>query len=124
MTPDTGRRSPDALLPLKPVDFLILLTLARADRHGYGIMQDIERQTDGAVRLEAGSLYRSMRRLLDEAVVVESGRRPVRELDDERRRYYRLTAFGRRVLSAEALRLRWLVREAEALRVIEPDPAS
>ena len=124
MTPDAGRRSPDALLPLKSVDFLILLTLARAERHGYGIMQDLERQTDGAVRLEAGSLYRSMRRFLEEGLVAESGRRPVRELDDERRRYYRLTAFGRRVLSAEALRLRWLVREAEALRVIEPDPAS
>jgi DNA-binding PadR family transcriptional regulator len=113
---------PSALLPLKPVDFLILLMLARADRHGYGIMQDVADFTGGAIQLEAGSLYRTIRRLQDERLLEESARRPAGDLDDERRRYYRLTPLGRRVVAAEATRLRQLVRLAEITRVLAPEP--
>lgn len=113
---------PSALLPLKPVDFLILLMLARADRHGYGIMQDVADFTGGDIQLEAGSLYRTIRRLQDERLLEESARRPAPDLDDERRRYYRLTPLGRRVAAAEATRLRQLVRLAEITRVLAPEP--
>jgi DNA-binding PadR family transcriptional regulator len=114
---------PNELLPLKTVDFLVLVMLARGDRHGYGIMQDVEAHTEGAVRLEAGSLYRTIRHLVDDALVVESARRPASGADDERRRYYRLTPFGRRVLTAEVARLRELIRLAEASRIFAPAPA-
>ena len=108
---------PTELLPLKTVDFLVLVMLARGDRHGYGIMQDVEAHTDGPVRLEAGSLYRTIRRLVDDALIVESARRPAAGADDEPPRYYRLTPFGRRVLTAEVIRLRDLIRLAEAARI-------
>src|SRR5688572_33500773 len=98
----------DSFLPLKPVEFLILMTVAGGERHGYGIMLDIAERTGGAVRLEAGGLYRSIRRLLAGGLLAESTARPAADLDDERRRYYALTAFGREVVSAEALRLRAL----------------
>jgi DNA-binding PadR family transcriptional regulator len=111
----------ERLLPLRSVDFLILLMLSQGDRHGYGIMQDIELHTAGATRLEAGSLYRTIRRLSEDRLVVESGRRPSPELDDDRRRYYRLTPLGRRVVTAEAARLRHLVRLAEAAQLLSPD---
>jgi DNA-binding PadR family transcriptional regulator len=113
---------PSAVLPLKSVDFLILLMLGRSDRHGYGIMQDITEHTEGRIELEAGSLYRTIRRLQDEGLLEESARRPAADLDDERRRYYRLTPFGKRVVAAEAARLRRLVRLAEAARILAPDP--
>jgi DNA-binding PadR family transcriptional regulator len=118
-------RAPDpgALLPLKSIDFLVLLMLARADRHGYGIMQDVAEHTEGAIALEAGSLYRTIRRLQDEGTLEESARRPAADLDDERRRYYRLTPFGRRVVAAEASRLRRLVRLAESARLLAPELA-
>jgi DNA-binding PadR family transcriptional regulator len=114
---------PNELLPLKPVDFLILLSLAGAERHGYAIMLEIAARTDGAVRLEAGNLYRSIRRLLHDRLVIESERRPSPDVDDERRRYYALSLVGRRVLAAEARRMRALVRLAEARRIIESEPA-
>lgn len=116
-------RDPDAFMPLRPVDFLILLTLAAGDRHGYGIMQDILERSGGSVRLEAGNLYRNIRRLLADGLLAESERRPAPDLDDERRRYFALTPTGRRVLAAEARRLRALVRAAEAGHVIDPEPA-
>ena len=109
------------LLPLRPVDFLVLLMLAQGDRHGYGIMQDVEAHTQGEVLLEAGSLYRTIRRLQDQGLLTESGRRPSADRDDERRRYYRLTPMGRRVVGAEADRLRALVRLAEAAQVLAPE---
>jgi DNA-binding PadR family transcriptional regulator len=108
-------------LPLKSVDFLVLLMLAPGDRHGYGIMQDVEEHTGGAVLLEAGSLYRTIRRLQDEGWITESARRPAADRDDERRRYYRLTPLGKRIVAAEAFRLRRLVRLAEAAHVLAPD---
>jgi DNA-binding PadR family transcriptional regulator len=113
---------PEDFLPLKPVEFLILMTVATGERHGYGIMLDIAERTSGAVRLEAGGLYRSIRRLIADKLLSESGRRPAADLDDERRRYYALSPLGKRVLAAEALRLRALVRAAEASRIIDPEP--
>ena len=115
--------APEAFLPLKPVEFLILMTVAAGERHGYGIMLDIAERTGGSVRLEAGGLYRSIRRLLADKLLTESARRPAADLDDERRRYYALSPLGKRVVAAEALRLRALVREAEASRIIDPEPA-
>ena len=110
-------------LPLKPIELLILITVAAGERHGYGIMLDIAERTGGSVRLEAGGLYRSIRRLLADKLLTESARRPAADLDDERRRYYALSPLGKRVLAAEALRLRALVRAAEASRIIDPEPA-
>lgn len=120
-TPDSP--APESFLPLKPVEFLILMTVADGERHGYRIMLDIAERTGGAVRLEAGGLYRSIRRLLADKLVAESANRPSADEDDERRRYYVLTPLGRRVVAAEALRLRALVRDAEAIRLIDPEPA-
>jgi len=115
-------RAPEPPLPpLKPTELLILMMLTAGERHGYGIRQDILEHTRGTVELEAGNLYRHIRRLEDEGVLEESGRRPA--ADDERRRYYRLTPVGRRVLAAELRRLRALVRLAEERRVIAPEPA-
>ena len=122
MSPNTPT-DPAAVLPLKSVDFLVLLMLGRGDRHGYGIMQDIAEHTEGHIELEAGSLYRTIRRLQDDGLLEESARRPAADLDDERRRYYRLTPFGKRVVAAEAARLRRLVRLAEAARILAPEPA-
>jgi DNA-binding PadR family transcriptional regulator len=115
--------APQSFLPLKPVEFLILMTVADGERHGYGIMLDIAERTAGTVRLEAGGLYRSIRRLLSDELIAESTKRPAADEDDERRRYYTLTSLGRRVVAAEALRLRALVRDAEAIRLIDPEPA-
>ena len=112
-----------AQAPLKPVEVLILTMLTAGERHGYGIRQDIIDHTDGALQLEAANLYRSIRRLTDLGFVDETERRPAREADDERRRYYRITAAGQRVLAAEMLRLRALVRLAESRRLIPPEPA-
>ena len=114
--------NPQDLLPLRPIDFLILLMLAPKERHGYGIMQDVIEHTEGRLELEAGSLYRTIRRLGDSGLLEESARRPSPDADDERRRYYRLTPFGRRVVTAEAARLRALVRLAESARLLEPLP--
>ena len=115
--------TPQDLLPLRSIDFLILLMLAPKERHGYGIMQDVLQHTEGRIELEAGSLYRTIRRLGDQGLLEESARRPAADSDDERRRYYRLTPFGRKVAAAEAQRLRSLVRLAEAARLLQPGPA-
>ena len=122
MAPDrsSSQERPENQLPLRPVEVLILTMLAAGDRHGYGIRQDIIDHTGGAIELEAGGLYRHIRRLEAAGAVEESGRRPARDTDDERRIYYRLTPFGRRLLGAEMLRLRALVRLAEQRRIISP----
>jgi DNA-binding PadR family transcriptional regulator len=106
---------------LKQAETLILTMLTAGERHGYGIRQDIIEHTDGAVRLEAGNLYRTINGLLEAGLIEEARRRPAADLDDERRRYYRLTAHGRRVLSAEMLRMRALVRLAESRKLILPE---
>src|SRR5581483_4691780 len=96
---------PESLLPLSSAIFHILLALVEGDRHGYGIMQEAARISCGSVNLGPGTLYRSLRRLLSDGLIEESDERPVRELDDERRHYYRLTPSGLRVARAEARRL-------------------
>jgi DNA-binding PadR family transcriptional regulator len=105
---------PAERLPLAPAVFHILIALADEDRHGYGIIQEVLSRTDGAVRLSPGTLYRSIQRMLEDDLIVEVRERPAPELDDERRRYYRITAFGRAVARAEVNRLSELVRLARA----------
>ncbi len=116
-------REPEAFLPLTPAVFHILLALADRERHGYGIMQDIAARTGGTIRMGPGTLYGSIKRMLADGLIEESGARPDPELDDERRRYYRLTELGQRVLRAEALRLDWLLRIAQAKHVL-PQPGT
>lgn len=111
-------RDPEELLPLSPAVFHVLLALADAERHGYGIIKEVEARTDGRVRLGPGTLYGSIKRMLEEGLIEESDERPDSELDDERRRYYRLTNFGRRVASAEAERLEGLVASARDKRLL------
>ena len=106
--------SPDSLLPLQSATFHILMALASEDRHGYAIIRDIEQRTNGKLRLSAGTLYRSIQRMLEQGLLVETNERPAPELDDERRRYYRITAFGNAVARAEARRLNELVGMARA----------
>ncbi len=109
----------DSILPLKPTDFLVLMVLADSERHGYGIVQDIAEHTDGKIRLVPGNLYSVLRRLMSLQVIDETPHRPAPDLDDERRRYYRITAFGNRVLTAEAERMRDLVAVAESRNIID-----
>ena len=102
--------APESFLPLKPHWFHVLLSLADQDQHGYGIMQEVLERTSGKVRLWPATLYGTLKRLIDEDLIEESDQRPAAELDDARRRYYRLTRLGRRVLVAESQRLEDLVR--------------
>jgi DNA-binding PadR family transcriptional regulator len=104
----------DDLLPLPPATFHILLALADTDRHGYAIIQDVEARTSGALKLSAGTLYRSVQRMLEQGLLVETRDRPAPKDDDERRRYYRITALGTAVAKAEARRLAGLVKMARA----------
>jgi DNA-binding PadR family transcriptional regulator len=112
--PDRQRDDVDALLPLQPATFHILIALADDDRHGYAIIQDVAARTGGAIKLSAGTLYRSIQRMLEDGLLVETDERPAPELDDERRRYYRITPLGRAAARAEAARLADLVRMARA----------
>ena len=102
------------MAPLTPPVFHILLSLAGEERHGYGIMQDVAEQTDGALQLGPGTLYGCLKRMAAAGLVEESDERPDPTLDDERRRYYRMTALGRRVVRAEAKRLAGAVTVAMA----------
>jgi DNA-binding PadR family transcriptional regulator len=105
---------PDGQLPLTPAVFHILLALADQDRHGYAIILDIAERTGGAMRLGTGTLYTAISRLLEQGLIEEPDERPAADEDDERRRYYRLTPFGRDVANAEARRLSALVRMARS----------
>lgn len=105
---------PDDLLPLPPATFHILVALAGDDRHGYAIIQDVSARTHSALKLSAGTLYRSIQRMLEQGLIVESRVRPAPEDDDERRRYYRITNLGTAVARAEAGRLTDLVKMARA----------
>jgi DNA-binding PadR family transcriptional regulator len=105
---------PSSLLPLPNAAFHILLAVADEDRHGYAIIQDVADRTSGKLKLSAGTLYRSIQRMLDQGLLVEPRQRPIPELDDERRRYYRITPFGRLVAEAESRRMAELVRLARA----------
>jgi DNA-binding PadR family transcriptional regulator len=108
-----GGRDPRALVPLTPAVFHIMLALGPGEGHGYAIMRDIETLTAGQVRLGPGTLYRSIQRMLVEGLIEELDDRPDPGEDDERRRYYRLTEFGRRVARAEAARLATLTNVAK-----------
>jgi DNA-binding PadR family transcriptional regulator len=108
--------SANALLPLRTNWFHILLSLADGEQHGYGIMQEVLERTEGEVRLWPATLYGTLRRLMEEGLISECGEGASREISDQRRRYYRLTPLGRRVLSAEIERLEDLVRAARAKR--------
>src|SRR5918911_5009539 len=105
-------RDPRSLLPLTPAVLQILLALADGERHGYGIMREVEGRTGGETRLGPGTLYGSIKRMLADGLIEESDERPDPEMDDQRRRYYRITDFGRRAAGAEALRLESLVSVA------------
>ena len=107
--------TPESLLPLPQATFHILLAVADEDRHGYGIIGDIEQRTGGSLRLSAGTLYRSIQRMVEQDLIVETDERPAPEVDAERRRYSRITGFGRRVAQAEARRLASLVEQARAI---------
>jgi DNA-binding PadR family transcriptional regulator len=105
---------PDSFLPLQPATFHILIALADEERHGYAILQEVAERTGGRVRLGAGTLYRTIQRLLEQGLLVETTERPAPELDDERRRYYRITPLGAAVVRAEARRLSQMVEMARA----------
>src|SRR2546430_15419789 len=92
-------------MPLRSVEFHVLLALAAEERHGYNILQEVAALTDGELELEPGTLYRALHRMLKNGWVAESARRPAADLDDERRRDYRLTALGKRIAPAQAERL-------------------
>ena len=104
------RVNPQKFIPLKTHWFHIMLSLAGGEQHGYGIMQEVLNRTTGKVRLWPATLYGSVKRLIEAELIEESDKRPAPELDDARRRYYRLTPMGRRVLDAECERLQELVR--------------
>lgn len=109
---------PDSLLPLPPAVFHILIALADRERHGYSIMQDVAARTGGKVQLSAGTLYSSIRRMLEQGLIEELAESPDPSSTDERRRYYRLTRFGRRVATAEVERLSALLQEARATGLV------
>jgi DNA-binding PadR family transcriptional regulator len=112
-------RDVESLLPLKPLVFQVLLSLLDEERHGYAIVQDIASRESARLHLEPGNMYRTLRYMLDEGLIEESDRRPAPEADDERRRYYRMTRFGRRVAAAEAARLVDLVADARARNLLK-----
>ena len=109
---------PRAFLPLTPLAFQVLLALADTERHGYGIIREVETRTDSLIKLRTGTLYTLLQRLLDEDLIEASDERPDPADDDERRKYYKLSQLGRDVLSAEARRLESLISEARRKQVI------
>ena len=120
MTPEPD--APDALLPLPPATFHILLAVLEEERHGYAIIQDVEARTDGDLRLSAGTLYRSVARMVEQGLISEVTTGARVRGTDERRRYYRITRFGTAVARAEMRRLTGLVRLARA-RGLTPEGA-
>jgi DNA-binding PadR family transcriptional regulator len=114
------RPEPESFLPLPPATFHILIALADEDRHGYAILQDVAARTNGELKLSAGTLYRSIQRMLDQGLIVETSTRPAPELDDERRRYYRITPFGIAVARVEVRRHAQLVKMAR-VRGLAPE---
>jgi DNA-binding PadR family transcriptional regulator len=117
MAQDNG--DAEALLPLTPAVFQILLALSDGERHGYAIMREIEASTQGQLRIGPGTLYRSIKQMLAQGLIAEADERPDPALDDERRRYYRLTNFGQRVAAAEARRLARLVAQARQRHLLD-----
>ena len=115
---------PESFLPLTPAVFHLLLALADGERHGYGIMQEVAASTDGQIKMGPGTLYGTIKRLLEAQLIEESDARPDPALDDERRRYYRLTGLGEKVVRAEAQRYAGIVAVAQGKRLLgKPRPA-
>jgi len=114
----TKRSAALAELPLKPTIFEILLVLSDEDLHGYAIVKQLEQRSEGSMRLEPANLYRTLRTMMGRGLIEETDHRPDPELDDERRRYFHITSFGREVAAAEAARLELLVEDARARRIL------
>jgi DNA-binding PadR family transcriptional regulator len=121
-TGNTPFGDPESQLPLSPAMFHILLALVDEERHGYGIMLEVKLRTDGRVHLVPGTLYGAIKRLLEKGIIEETEERPDAKMNDERRRTYRLSDFGLRVLSAEAERMERNVAQARAKQLL-PDEA-
>jgi DNA-binding PadR family transcriptional regulator len=117
MTSDRQPGDARALLPLRPTAFHILVSLAEQKRHGYAIIKEIERRTDGQVVILAGALYRFLKRMLEDGLIEEAEEALAGESGDTRRRYYQVTDFGRAVAGAEMERLEQLLRDAKAARL-------
>lgn len=112
-------QTPENFLPLTPAVFNILLALVDGEKHGYAIMLEVEENTQGAVKMGPGTLYGSIKRMLASGMIEESDERPDPEMDDERRRYYKLSGFGQRILRLEAERQERQVRVARFKRVLD-----
>ena len=119
-----GHPDPSDLLPLPVAQLHILLALAAGEKHGYAIMSEVEVLTEGSVKMGPGTLYGAVKRMLKARLVEETDERPDPELDDERRRYYRITGFGARVLDSEVARMEQLTRAAQARRTAARDKLS
>lgn len=121
----TTSLDPEELLPLTPAVFHVLLALAGGERHGYAIMREVTASTQGRIKMGPGTLYGTVKRLLEARLIEESDERPDPQLDDERRRYYRLTALGQRVVQAEAARYAEIVEVARGKRLLgKPVPVA
>lgn len=114
----TKRRNPNELVPLTPPMFEVLIALADGEKHGYAILKEVARRTDGRITLSPGTLYAIVRRFVNDGVIAESDERPDPALDDERRRYYRLTDFGRELARAEGRRMETALGMARAKSLI------
>ena len=113
-----NQTSAERMLPLTPAVFHVLLALVEGERHGYAIMQEVDESTQGQINMGPGTLYGTIKRLLEAQLIEESDRRPDPELDDERRRYYRLSGLGQQVVKAEALRYEQLAKLARRKRLL------
>ena len=114
----TSQIDPERFLPLTPAVFHVLLALSDGEQHGYAIMQEVAESTDGKIKMGPGTLYGTIKRLLEAGLIEESDERPDPSLDDERRRYYRITGVGERVVKAEALRYVKMVDLARKKRLV------
>lgn len=114
----TKNKEPEEFLPLTPAVFHVLLALAEGERHGYAIMQEVAEHTDGRIKMGPGTLYGTLKRLLQARLIEESDERPDPQLDDERRRYYRLSGVGQRVVRAEAQRYAEIAGVARGKKLI------
>jgi len=110
--------NPERMLPLTPAVFHVLLALVEGERHGYAIMQEVAESTQSQIKMGPGTLYGTIKRLLEAQLIEESDQRPDPELDDERRRYYRLTGLGQKVVKAEAVRYEQLAKLARRKRLL------
>ena len=115
----TPHRDPDDCIPLRPVEFEILLVLTGGDAHGYAIIKEAESRAHGKTRIETGTLYRALRRLTSDGLVEPADERTAADMDDQRRRYFTITRFGRRVAAAEARRLATQVDTARSRALLK-----